>query len=61
MQRHLGGMVDMVVLDDSYHIVTLDKQRHVVIEKSITYAQSLVAKLGYKEPVVQPVQMNAAE
>lgn len=61
LQRNLGGMVDMVVLDDSYHIVTLDKQRNVVVERSATFAQQLVAKLGYKEPVVQPVQMNAAE
>ncbi|MFM9940272.1 MAG: alpha/beta hydrolase [Hyphomicrobiaceae bacterium] len=61
LQRHLGGMVDMVVLDDSYHIVTLDKQRNVVIDKTVAFAQGLVAKLGYKEPVVQPVQMNAAE
>lgn len=61
LQRRLGGAVDMTVLDDSYHIVTVDRQRHVVIEKSVTFAQALVAKLGYKEPVVQPVQMNAAE
>lgn len=61
LQRHLGGPVDMTVLDDSYHIITVDRQRHVVIDKSVTFARALVAKLGYKEPVVQPVQMNAAE
>jgi carboxylesterase len=61
LQRHLGGMVDMVVLDDSYHIVTVDRQRHVVIDRSVAFAHALIAKLGYKEPVVTPVQMNAAE
>lgn len=30
LQAHLGGLVDTVVLDDSYHMVTLDQQRHVV-------------------------------
>ena len=34
LQAHLGGLVDTVVLDDSYHMVTLDQQRHVVAERS---------------------------
>jgi carboxylesterase len=38
LARKLGGLVDMVVLDDSYHIVTLDKQRHIVIERTATFA-----------------------
>ena len=61
LQRRLGGMVDMVVLDDSYHIITLDKQRHVVVDRTAAFAKTLVARLGYKEPVVQPLQVNAAE
>ena len=28
----LAGPVDLVVLDDCYHIVTIDRQRHLVIE-----------------------------
>jgi carboxylesterase len=61
LQRRLGGPVDMVVLDDSYHIVTLDKQRHVVVERSVTFAKTVVSRLGHTEPVVKPVQVNAAE
>ena len=34
LQAHLGGLVDTVVLDDSYHMVTLDQQRHIVAERS---------------------------
>jgi carboxylesterase len=38
LQRKLGGLVELVVLDDSYHIVTLDRQRHVVVERSLAFA-----------------------
>ena len=38
LQRALGGRVEMVVLDDSYHIITLDRQRQVVVERSIAFA-----------------------
>src|SRR5262249_28380231 len=30
LEAHLGGLVDTLVLDNSYHMVTLDQQRHVV-------------------------------
>ncbi|APT59564.1 alpha/beta hydrolase [Roseomonas gilardii] len=29
-QRHLGGRVETLVLEDSYHIITVDRQRQVV-------------------------------
>ena len=60
-QRHLGGPVDMVVLDDSYHIVTLDRQRNVVVEKSVEFARSVAARLGKMAPMVKPVKVTAAE
>lgn len=34
LQARLGGLVDTLVLDDSYHIVTLDQQRHIVAERT---------------------------
>ena len=37
LQTNLGGLVDTLVLDDSYHIVTLDQQRHLVIERTRTF------------------------
>lgn len=40
-QRHLGGIVECLVLDDSYHIVTLDQQRHLVAERSAQFVASL--------------------
>jgi carboxylesterase len=37
LQANLGGLVDTVVLNDSYHMVTLDQQRHVVAERSTEF------------------------
>jgi len=38
LQRRLKGRVETVVLDDSYHVITLDRQRHVVIERTSQFA-----------------------
>jgi len=32
LRDSLGGRVDLEVLDDCYHIVTVDRQRHLVVE-----------------------------
>jgi carboxylesterase len=34
LQRRLGGLVECLVLDDSYHLVTIDQQRDIVAERS---------------------------
>jgi carboxylesterase len=44
LQRHLAGPVNTVILDDSYHIITVDRQRDVVIEASATFATTLAAR-----------------
>jgi carboxylesterase len=41
LQRRLGGRVEMVVLEDSYHIITLDKQRQVVVERTAAFAEDI--------------------
>jgi carboxylesterase len=45
LQRHLGGLVDTLVLDDSYHIVTVDRQRDLLIESTVAFATLLVERL----------------
>lgn len=45
LQRKLGGLVDVVVLEDSYHMVTLDRQRALVVERSVAYGQWLASQL----------------
>jgi carboxylesterase len=37
LQAHLGGLVDTLVLDNSYHMVTLDQQRHIVAERTTSF------------------------
>jgi carboxylesterase len=39
LQRKLGGLVDTLVLDDSYHIVTIDKQRSLVVDRSAAFTR----------------------
>lgn len=41
LQRKLGGSVETVVLEDSYHVVTLDRQRHIVMERTSRFAAEM--------------------
>lgn len=51
LQRELGGVVEMTVLDDSYHMVTLDRQRSLVVDRAIEFVQRLTQKLEEKAAV----------
>jgi carboxylesterase len=51
LQANLGGLVDTLVLDDSYHIVTLDQQRHLVAERTgrfVSWVDTTVAAKAEK-------------
>lgn len=61
LQRKLGGLVDMVVLDDSYHIITLDRQRHVVVDRSLAFAATLEKAAERRAAVARPLHRVAAE
>jgi carboxylesterase len=41
LQSSLGGITETVVLNDSYHLVTLDRQRQVVVARTLEFAQRL--------------------
>jgi carboxylesterase len=41
LQASLGGIVDSVILDDSYHLVTLDKQRAIVADRAADFVNRL--------------------
>jgi len=57
LQKTLLGHVDMVVLEDSYHIVTIDRQRDVVLQRT----QNFVARLGgASQPQIQKSQSKPA-
>jgi carboxylesterase len=44
LQTHLAGMVETVVLEDSYHIITLDQQRHVVVERTADFVERVARR-----------------
>jgi len=44
LQRKLAGMVEVCILDDCYHMVTLDQQRPIVIDRVKEFALRLMAK-----------------
>jgi carboxylesterase len=61
IQRQLGGLVDVVVLEDSYHMITLDRQRTLVVDRTVEYGQRLAAKLQPREEATPAVTQLAAE
>lgn len=42
LKEELAGAVDMVVLEDSYHMVTLDRQRQVVVDRTRDFVARIV-------------------
>lgn len=45
LQRNLGGIVDTLTLNDSYHIVTVDRQRDLLIDSTVVYATLLAERI----------------
>lgn len=45
LQRRLGGRVDALVLEDSYHLITVDRQRDLVARRVAAFLASLAAGL----------------
>lgn len=43
LQGALGGITDVVVLEDSYHLVTADRQRDFVVERTLEFAGQVLA------------------
>jgi carboxylesterase len=41
LQASLGGLTETVVLDDSYHLVTIDRQRQIVVARTLEFAARL--------------------
>lgn len=53
LQRGLGGRVHTIVLEDSYHMVTLDRQRAVVVERTAEFAQWLERQHGERRQQIR--------
>ena len=52
----LGGRVTTIVLEDCYHVITLDQQRDVVLEATRDYGWMIEKQLAdkTKTPVPKP-------
>lgn len=48
LQKNLGGIVETLVLDDSYHLVTIDRQRDIVIERALSFVRWVSEKIETK-------------
>jgi carboxylesterase len=62
LQRHLGGTVNTLILDDSYHIVTVDRQRDMVIDGSAAFATALAARRAKEaQDIIRPLHARDDE
>jgi carboxylesterase len=46
LQRRLAGRVETCVLENSYHVITLDGQRDVVIDRTARFVQCVEAEIA---------------
>ncbi len=44
LQRRLGARVEMTVLEDSYHMITVDRQRQTVVDRTAQFLTTLTAE-----------------
>ena len=59
LQRRLGGLVDVLVLEDSYHRVTIDRQRDLVAERSLAFAADVAERAGLRPAHLDTVDEGA--
>jgi len=48
LQKRLIGQVDLCVLDDSYHVVTMDRQRDIVAQRTAEFAARIARRAWIK-------------
>lgn len=60
LQARLAGPVDMTVLHDSFHMVTIDRQRHVVLDRMVAFLDRVRSHppartaVAAKQPAMHP-------
>ena len=59
LQKKLTGLVDLVVLEDSYHIVTVDRQRHLVVERTQAFADRVCSEFHEATQRIRRLQPDA--
>ena len=61
LQRRLGGLTESLILDDSYHLVTLDRQRRLVMAKAAAFIDGVAERQRRAERQEQDRHEAAAE
>lgn len=59
LQRKIAGPVDLVVLNDCFHMVTIDRERHTVLDRTAAFASRFAASLAgcaSARPVASPAE-----
>jgi carboxylesterase len=54
LQRRLGGLVECLVLDDSYHLITVDRQRDLVMNRTADFISFIERLTARKRPNSTP-------
>jgi carboxylesterase len=44
LQRKLGARIEMTVLEDSYHMITVDRQRQTVVDRTAQFIAAMTAE-----------------
>lgn len=61
LQRRMSGLVETLVLDNSYHLVTVDQQRHLVNDRVVSFVASIAkAAAAASNLKTAPVSIHAA-
>lgn len=59
LQRKMSGLVEVCVLEDSYHLVTLDRQRGYVAERAVDFVNRAFARAADVTAAANPEQNSA--
>jgi carboxylesterase len=55
LQKKLAGRAEVLVLNDSYHVVTPDRQRQLVIDRADQFAASVSDRQVWSAYAAMPV------
>lgn len=61
IEREISGSVETLILTDSYHLITLDQQKSLVIRRSIDFIQNVVADRVAAEARASRNEVSASE
>jgi len=50
LQAKLSGPVEMTVLDDSFHMISIDRQRHVVLDRALAFLSRIANRPQSRRP-----------